>query len=1639
MTSNDGCVYDNSAVVTAEIYSKPTAEFTADEVCFGNETTLTADKVNNAKAYNWDFDNDGNIDDSTVDNVVRYAFGNAGLHTVALTVVSENDCVSDSVNRIVRVHFAPIADAGHDQTVNYKDIATLIGDDGTDAEYDDFLFSWTPADKVENANSYSTQTVQLEETTMFYLTVTNKYNTDCYSIDSVTVTVEGSPLTAHMAIDNDSICENETATVSVTTANGVGNYQYSWAPAEYFVDANAASTTFRPNNVYNISEVVSITCTVTSGDETVVLNQDITVFDYLDANAYQDTAVVYNTAASLKAIVPDGVNADNFIFSWSPDTLLTNPNGITTETVKLTETAIFTLTVTNKAFDACSNSDNVTVTVNGGPLALALSVDNDSICDNSFTTLKAVASGGSESYIYTWSPATGLDDTTIANPTFTPDNISEAYRNYTFYCEVSDGYNTVTDTVTVTVFDYLDANAGNDTSIVKNDIAYLRALIPNGINADNFIFTWTPDDKVVNDDMLETETVQLEETTTFTLIVTNKYFDACQSSDDMVVMVYDQAVADFSANDVCLGDTTYFKFTGGVIPGAEYSWNFGDGNGSSNIKDPYYVYGTSGQFEVFLTVSTADSDSTISKFVNVYEIPVAEFTADEVCFGNETTLTADKVNNAKAYNWDFDNDGNIDDSTVDNVVRYAFGNAGLHTVALTVVSENDCVSDSVNRIVRVHFAPIADAGHDQTVNYKDIATLIGDDGTDAEYDDFLFSWTPADKVENANSYSTQTVQLEETTMFYLTVTNKYNTDCYSIDSVTVTVEGSPLTAHMAIDNDSICENETATVSVTTANGVGNYQYSWAPAEYFVDANAASTTFRPNNVYNISEVVSITCTVTSGDETVVLNQDITVFDYLDANAYQDTAVVYNTAASLKAIVPDGVNADNFIFSWSPDTLLTNPNSYATSTINLTEDATFTLTVRNKENENCINTDEIIVRVGEPLSLDLTIVGNNEICDNESTSFKAVASGGSGSYIYTWTPATGLDDATIANPTFTPNEIDELSKSFQFICEVNDGYNSISDTVNVIVNKTPKAEFTTNDVCLGEETIFNATIVDGATYTWNFGDGNSETTSTNTTSHKYLTADKFNVTLTVTSVHGCVSEMFSKEVDVFSLPVAEFTADDICFGEETIFNATIVDGIKEYKWNFGDGSQEVVTTIPTATHKYAAANQDSGYEVTLTVLSDNNCESTPTTNTVKVFEVLEANAGPDQLIQYGTKTTIEAIVPENVNIDNFNFKWEPADLLVNPNSLTTETKFHMVKPQTFTLIVTNKLNEDCYSTDDVYINVDGDALVVTDTICDDGVSYPDGKYWLYNEKGWDFSFPGRYQGDGNITIDEHGNLMNVEYDITLLNELKASEIGLGSNAQQVYHLGLGFDFYVFDIRDVTGSGTDEDIDGFENVEATFEWSLETIEGDTPWTFDHSTNNITTVNVKSEGYAYLRCYISSLCGTIEKWIMLYTPGYEPCKNVSDLQATITNSTSAEIEWQSTTDKYEVRYGTTPDCSKSIIITDNHLTINDLEPNTTYYWKVRSICEDETLNIGFVDGPKFITYDIAMYPNPANDKVTIEGKNLSSIELYNALGVMVHREKEIINHTVTINTSSFGRGLYFVRYTMSDGTTDVMRLVIE
>jgi len=84
---------------------------------------------------------------------------------------------------------------------------------------------------------------------------------------------------------------------------------------------------------------------------------------------------------------------------------------------------------------------------------------------------------------------------------------------------------------------------------------------------------------------------------------------------------------------------------------------------------------------------------------------------------------------------------------------------------------------------------------------------------------------------------------------------------------------------------------------------------------------------------------------------------------------------------------------------------------------------------------------------PLSVNVT-ANPDQLCEGESSQLSAFAGGGTGNYIYEWTPSTSLNDPNISNPVATPTETTEYTVS------VSDGNANISASKTITVYPTPE---------------------------------------------------------------------------------------------------------------------------------------------------------------------------------------------------------------------------------------------------------------------------------------------------------------------------------------------------------------------------------------------------------------------------------------------------------------------------------------------------------------------------------------------------------------------------------------------------------
>lgn len=206
------------------------------------------------------------------------------------------------------------------------------------------------------------------------------------------------------------------------------------------------------------------------------------------ANAGTDVTIPYGTSTTLHA-ASGGTGA--YSYHWSPESLLVNPNLQNPQTVNLTVTSVFTLTVTNLT-TLCNDSDKVVVSISGGPLnANPVSIPT-AICRGTSAQLFANAAGGSGNYTYTWSctpPGSPPWTSSQPSPLVSPDS-SKVY-----HLSLSDGFNTIVRSTSLTVYQLPSATiSGGDTLCGEGNFTILTVDLtgtpPWSFYYSNGINTW---------------------------------------------------------------------------------------------------------------------------------------------------------------------------------------------------------------------------------------------------------------------------------------------------------------------------------------------------------------------------------------------------------------------------------------------------------------------------------------------------------------------------------------------------------------------------------------------------------------------------------------------------------------------------------------------------------------------------------------------------------------------------------------------------------------------------------------------------------------------------------------------------------------------------------------------------------------------------------------------------------------------------------------------------------------------------------------------------------------------------------------------------------------------------------------------
>ena len=168
------------------------------------------------------------------------------------------------------------------------------------------------------------------------------------------------------------------------------------------------------------------------------------------------------------------------------------------------------------------------------------------------------------------------------------------------------------------------------------------------------------------------------------------------------------------------------------------------------------------------------------------------------------------------------------------------------------------------------------------------------------------------------------------------------------------------------------------------------------------------------------------------------------------------------------------------------------------------------------------------------------------------------------------------------------------------------------------------------------------------------------------------------------------------------------------------------------------------------------------------------------------------------------------------------------------------------------------------------------------------------------------------------------------------------------------------------------------------------------------------------------------------------------EECVDPTDVAASDVTSTSATISWMAggSETRWAIDWGTGADTTAN-----NPYTLTGLEPNTTYYVKVKALCADgnesgwsspatfttATVGIDDVDAAA-----ISLYPNPATTTVTISGISGQATVTVVDMNGRVSGEWRVENGEITLDLTGYAQGAYFVRI-VGEQQSAVRKLIVK
>jgi gliding motility-associated-like protein len=714
----------DSIIKKVTVYSLPQANFSFTNQCLGTAIDFSNFSYG-VNSYRWAF-GDGGV--STLTNPTRnYAF--AGSYNVKLVATTPSGC-KDSVTKVVTIYPKPVPSFSAKNSCQGSDISI------TNASFGVSSYDWDFGDGTSSVQANPSKSYSNPVNQTITLTVTSSKG--CTDFASLTINIYPLPVSSFTAKDN---CIGSSSTF---TSTSTGASKYAWTFGDGGVSSSQSTIrTYGKVGSYDVSlTAISVNGCTNISTKTININAKPQAFF-----GATSTCIGNSVPFSNLSTFPSGTGTYLWRFgdgntsnAKDPSYLYGAPGNYDVSLVAITPAG-------------CRDSINDLIKIFSKPQA---SFTANQVCDGQKVEFINTSSGGT---IQNWDFGDGSGDNS-----FSPSHVYAGPNTYKVKLQITSGDNCK---------DEFEANAIVNP---KADLLFFgedhchgtKTTFTNSSSGVSF-YSWTFGDGD------STTTVQPSHTYansgTYSVKLRGMTSKGCVTTLTKSIKVFAKPQPAFNAATVCHGVNT--QFTNSSTGAVKYLWNFGDGNSSSTLSDPAYLYTNPGNYKVLLTaISSNNCEEFLTKSITVDALPVPNFIVQDVCVDIQISPANFSTGSISGQTWNF-GDGKTDTT---RLPKHIYTTPGIYTVKLTVKSGLGCI-DSTSKTILVFTKPTIKISDDVGISKGFSTNLLAGGGTD-------YLWTPATTLNDA-SIANPIATPDQNTRYIVNVTNSFG--CVDTASVFVSL------------------------------------------------------------------------------------------------------------------------------------------------------------------------------------------------------------------------------------------------------------------------------------------------------------------------------------------------------------------------------------------------------------------------------------------------------------------------------------------------------------------------------------------------------------------------------------------------------------------------------------------------------------------------------------------------------------------------------------------------------------------------------------------------------------------------------------------------------------------------------------